>query len=188
MRAIAAGDQAALSTLYDRYAARLTGLLLRMLGDRNDAEETLIELFFEVWDRADRYDVSRGCVATYLMTLARSRAIDRRRRRAARPDSDPARSRPVDAGDASTTDEPGRSRSPLAGVLFDEQSEAVRAALQRLEPAQRRAIEMAFFDCLSHVEIAEKLDRPLGTVKTWIRQGLIKLRDVLGRYSSDEGK
>jgi RNA polymerase sigma-70 factor (ECF subfamily) len=184
MRAIADGDQAALAALYDRYASRLMGLLVRMLRDKTDAEETLAELFWEVWDRADRYDEGRGCVATYLMTLARSRAIDRRRRRTARPDTDPARTRPVDAADAQAAD--AGLLSPLQGVLFDEQARVVRGALDRLGAPQREAIELAFFDGLSHTEVAERLSRPLGTVKTWIRQGLSRLRDTLRSYDQNQ--
>ena len=178
MRGIAGRDEAALAALYDRYGARLNGLLVRVLGDRTEAEEVLVELFYEVWDRADRYDPTRGCVTTYLMTLARSRAIDRRRRRAARPDSDPARTRPVDPADATTAAVP--AASPLAGVLFDEQAAAVRVAMAALDPVRRQAIELAFFDGLSHTEVADVLGRPLGTVKTWIRQGLMTLRDAMG--------
>ncbi|MDB5295618.1 MAG: polymerase ECF-type sigma factor [Phycisphaerales bacterium] len=188
MRAVADGDRAALASLYDRYAARLMGLLVRMLGDRSDAEETLAELFFEVWDRADRYDPSRGCAATYLMTLARSRAIDRRRRRAARPDQDPTRTVSADAADADRAAAGSPSgapaATPLAGVLFDEQATVVRSALAALENPQRQAIELSFFDGLTHSEIAAKLQRPLGTVKTWIRQGLGRLRDSLRKYES----
>ena len=182
MRAIAAGDREALGGLYDRYAPRLMGLLVRMLGDRSDAEETLAELFFEVWDRADRYDLNRGCVATYLMTLARSRAIDKRRRRAARPDRDPSRVVPVEAAD----DDPATiaGRTPLTGVLFDEQARVVRAALDGLEDRQREAIELSFYDGLSHSEIADRLSRPLGTVKTWVRQGLGRMRDSLRKYEA----
>lgn len=184
MRAVSAGDRDAMGALYDRYAPRLFGLLLRMLGNRAEAEETLADLFFEVWDRADRYDPDRGCVATYLTTLTRSRAIDRRRRRTARPDTDPARSRPVDASDADTPS--GASPSPLSGVLFEEQAAAVRRAMNRLDSAQRTAIELSFFDGLSHSEIADQLNRPLGTVKTWIRQGLGRLRDGLQSYSDPQ--
>lgn len=178
MRRIADRDEAALAELYDRHAARLNGLILRVLASKVDAEEVLIELFYEVWDRADRYDATRGCVTTYLLTLARSRAIDRRRRRASRPDSDPGRSRPVEPTDVTTAGEP--DRSPLAGVLFEEQSEAVRRAVAVLDPVQRTAIELAYFEGLSHADVAQRLGRPLGTIKTWIRQGLYKLRQAIG--------
>ena len=183
MRAIAAGDRAALGTLYDRYSARLLGLLVRVLGDKHEAEEALVELFWEVWDRADRYDPDRGGAATYLMTLARSRAIDRRRRRASRPDADPARTRPVEAAEG----RPGGELTPLAGVLFEERAAVVRRAMDRLDPVHRNAIEMAFFDGMSHSEIADSLGRPLGTVKTWIRQGLARMRDGLRAYTREAG-
>jgi RNA polymerase sigma-70 factor (ECF subfamily) len=183
MRAIAGGDRAAFGLLYDRYSARLLGLFVRILNDRHDAEEALVELFWEVWDRADRYDATRGCAATYLMTLARSRAIDRRRRRAARPDTDPSRTRPVEAADAGTGSDP----TPLQGVLFDEQAAIVRRAMDQLDPIHREAIELSFFDGLSHTEIAERLSRPLGTVKTWIRQGLTRMRDGLRAYGREDG-
>ena len=183
MRAIAAGDRTAIAGLYDRYAARLMVLLVRMLGDRADAEETLAEVFFVVWDRADRDDLTRGCVAPDLMTLTRSRAIDRRRRRGARPDRDPSRVVPVEAADADPAGT-AASPTPLAGVMFDEQARIVRSALAELDDRQREAIELSFFDGLSHSEIADRLSRPLGTVKTWIRQGLGRMRDSLRKYEA----
>src|SRR5262245_23176970 len=167
MEAIAAGDTNALRDLYDRHSGLVFATCLRMLRDRNDAEDLLIDVFHEVWQKSSRYDASRGSPVTYLMTLTRSRAIDRQR----------ARSR-IRTSDIDNTDVPSEA-APDAPVLADESRVAVVQALQSLEPAQRQAIECAYYDGLSHSEIAEKLNRPLGTIKTYIRQGLIHLRESL---------
>ena len=173
MSGIAGRDGECLSALYDRYAPRLLGLLVRMLGNRGDAEETLLDVFWEVWERSDRFDGVRGGAATYLFTLTRSRAIDRRRRLARR--AFPRAATEVD--DAPKMAD--QDFSPLQSLLFDEQAQTVRRAMQELESAQRQAIELSFFDGLSHTQIADQLRMPLGTVKTWIRQGLLRLRDAL---------
>jgi RNA polymerase sigma-70 factor (ECF subfamily) len=174
MSAIAAGDRGAISALYDRHAPLLLALCRRILRDQADAEDVLTDVFFEVWSRADRFDPSRGSPVTYLVTLARSRSIDRRRARAARGG---AVTVSADAADAAAL--VSASPNPSQSTEADEQRRIVRAALACLEPQQREAIECSFYEGLSHSEIAEKLGKPLGTVKTYIRQGLIRLRDRL---------
>ena len=174
MSAIAAGDRGAISALYDRHAPLLLALCRRILRDQADAEDVLTDVFFEVWSRADRFDPSRGGPVTYLVTLARSRSIDRRRARAARGG---AVTVSADAADAAAL--VSASPNPSQSTEADEQRRIVRAALACLEPQQREAIECSFYEGLSHSEIAEKLGKPLGTVKTYIRQGLIRLRDRL---------
>jgi RNA polymerase sigma-70 factor, ECF subfamily len=168
MQAIAAGDRAALSTLYDRHGGLLLAICRRVLHDAAEAEDVLTEIFVEVWTRSDRYNPARGSPLTYLVTLSRSRAIDRKRSRGKGPH---VTSDNTDIGQASST--PG----PFQLMELNEQAAAVRDALAELEPAQREALECAFYEGLSHSEIAQKLNKPLGTVKTYIRQGLIRLRD-----------
>jgi RNA polymerase sigma-70 factor, ECF subfamily len=177
MQRIAGGDPAALAALFDRHGALVHGLGIRMLGDRSEAEDFLLDVFFEIWRKPERYDANRGAPVTYLMTVARSRAIDRRR--AARPRNvnldDPA------LGAARESPAP-RTPDPSEKILVDERCGQVQNALAQLNAEQRQVIEMSFYDGLSHSQIAAKLDKPLGTVKTYIRQGLIRLRDCLRKH------
>jgi len=170
MRAIAASDAQALSALYDRYSSLLLAVCRRVLKNTPEAEDVLTDVFFEVWTRADRFDASRGNPLTYLVTLTRSRAIDRTRSLASRPN---VTSDNTDIGQTTT------ALDPLTSLDLDEQRKRVRDALSALDPAQREVLECSFYEGLSHSEIAEKLQKPLGTVKTYIRQGLIRLRDCL---------
>lgn len=169
MQSIAAGDPQALRALYDRYASLVYALALRILRDRAEADELLVDVFWELWSRSDRYDPSRGTPLTYLMTLTRSRAIDRTRGRKIRPLS-------LQYDDSI---EPTATGSVSDDALSTERREIVRRALAGLDPQQREVIECSFYDGLSHSEIADKLGKPLGTVKTYIRQGLIRLRESL---------
>ena len=174
MRAVAASDSSALGALYDRHKRALFALCLRVLRDRGEAEQVLLDLFLAVWQRPDRYDAARGSPVVYLTMVARSRAIDRRRALAAR--LDPARPAMAEhAAAAANTPAP----SPLEGMVATEQGRRVRAALQAMEAKQREAIELSFFEGLSHAEVARRLGKPLGTVKTYIRSGLVRLRDCL---------
>jgi RNA polymerase sigma-70 factor (ECF subfamily) len=178
MDAIVERDSEALSTLYDRYAPKLLAVCTRVLRERGAAEELLVEIFQEVWDHARRYDATRGCPGAYLATLARSRSIDRLRRRPVATTGGVGASR--GAGPLGAAGDPAdASAGPLDLVLLDEQGRAVRAAMARLDPLQRDAIECAFYDGLSHAEVAERLGKPLGTVKSGIRRGLLRLRDLL---------
>lgn len=173
MRRIARGDERALATLYDRHSPTVFALCRRMLRDSLAAEELLGDVFCELWRRADRFDANRGSALALLMTLCRSRGIDRLR--SARAHGEVALS-DDSAGESTVID---GAASPLAGVVADEERARVIGALGELAPDQRRALELAYYEGLSHNEVAQRLDRPLGTVKTWIRQGLIRLRDVL---------
>jgi len=168
MRAVAKRDQRAFTALYDRHSNLVYTICLRILRDRAEAEELLVDVFYEVWDKCDRYDATRGSPVTYLVTLARSRAIDRIRSKGRRKELALA-----------DTDQPAAADNPAQQTIKNERATQIAAALEQLEPAQRQAIECSFYDGLSHSEIAQKLDKPLGTIKTWIRQGLIRLRDSL---------
>ena len=182
LRAIAESrDPSALKTLYDRHAGLVFTLCHGVLRDRADAEELLVDIFWELWDKADRYDESRGSPLTYLTTLARSRAIDRLRTRRARAGA----GGPPVALASDDRNVPPVADNPIDRMAGAERRASVRAAMAQLEPVQRQAIECAYYDGLSHSEIAAKLDKPLGSVKTWIRQGLIRLRDSL-RTSFEE--
>jgi RNA polymerase sigma-70 factor, ECF subfamily len=173
MEAIVSGDRAALTELYDRHSGLVFTLCLRILNDRSDAEDLLTDVFWELWSRADRYDPGRGSPLTYLLMMSRSRAIDRKRtgdrHRKIQMNYDPG----AEQGAQST------EGSPLHGAISKELCEKIRTAVARLDPSQRQAVELSFFDDLSHNEIAERLGKPLGTVKTHIRQGLIRLREFV---------
>lgn len=170
---LARGDQNALAELYDRHARSIYSLALRILRERADAEDIVQEVFAQAWNQAGRFDTSRGAVAAWLLMMARSRAIDRLRSR---------RSRPETASDAAVVE-----RMPDAAVrqdlqlLSSEQVELVKSALNGLPPPQREALELAYYEGLTHTEIADRLAEPLGTVKTRIRQAVIKLRESLVR-------
>jgi RNA polymerase sigma-70 factor (ECF subfamily) len=171
MHAVAARDPNALRALYDRYAGLVFTLALRILRDRAEAEELLTDVFWELWSKAQRFDASRGTAIIYLTTLTRSRAIDRVRSRASKLKLAPLESQ--DIASAST------SATPAADSLLAERRGLIRRAIEQLDPSQRQAIECAYYDGLSHSEIADRLNKPLGTVKTYIRQGLIRLRESL---------
>ena len=160
-----------MAELYDRHARSIYSLALRILGDATEAEDIVQEVFSQAWKQAARYSASRGAVAAWLMTLARSRAIDRLRAKRARP------------GDVSDERVAGQlvDAGPPADslVLSSEQVARVRAALDELPLLQRAAIELAYYEGLTHAEIADRLEQPLGTVKTRIRLAMLKLRDVL---------
>jgi RNA polymerase sigma-70 factor (ECF subfamily) len=169
---LAAGDPDALAELYDRHARVIYSLVLRIVGDEGDAEDVVQDAFSQAWHQAARYDPSRGAVGAWLLTIARTRAIDRLRSRRARPDSTPSDDRVL-----LTFPDPHR---PQDEIVFDGEKVArVRAALEALPLVQRAAIELAYYEGLTQSEIAARLEEPLGTVKTRIRLGLLKLRDAL---------
>ena len=170
LKAIARGDETALAGCYDRYRLILFSLILRILHDRYEAEDCLQEVFLQVWRRAKDFDESRGRPFTWLVTIARSRALDRlrasgsRARLATEAEAEPRES----MGDASED------------ALRSEEGAIVRRALAELPEEQRRALFMAYFEGLTQTEIAARLGDPLGTVKTRMRSGLMKLRELLG--------
>lgn len=170
---IAAGDATAVAALFDRHVRALYSLALRILRDEGDAEDLVQEVFADAWRRAGAYDASRGTVAAWLLMMTRSRAIDRLRARRARPPFDAGSSSDVIAAVAST------GSGPADQMLADEEARRVRTALEALPLVQRLAIELAYFEGLTQREIAERLDEPLGTIKTRIRLGLTRLRDAL---------
>jgi RNA polymerase sigma-70 factor (ECF subfamily) len=160
--AIRSGDENAMATLYDRYSPIVYSVALRVLGDTGAAEDVLQEVFMQLWRNPGGFDSSRGNLAAWLAVISRNRAIDAIRKR--RPDTD------ID--DVIVSVEPD-----LAGDAERARAmEKVRGALGAMPPAQRSALEMAYFEGLTHTEIAAKTGEPLGTIKTRIRAGLLALR------------
>jgi len=168
---MAAGDHEALAELYDRHGRMVFSLALRIVRDQRDAEEVVQDVFAQAWRESGRYSAGRGSVIAWLMTLTRSRAVDRLRGRKARPDT-ATDSEPIVA----IADGAAPADEQLSAAA---QAAQVRTALNALPLVQRLAIELAFYEGLTHTEIADRLEQPLGTVKTRIRQGLLKLRDQL---------
>lgn len=168
------GDQAALDLLYKRYSAPVYSLVWKVLQSSEEAEDVALDVFWQVWRQAGRYDPSRGAPPAWIFTLARSRAIDRLRARKRRE------GRTVSIDDPDLNIDPlDEKASPDEVVSFRQNRDAVRAAMAKLSATQREAVELAFLEGMTHVEIAERLGQPLGTVKTRIRQGLIRLRKHL---------
>ena len=166
------GDQDALAAFYDQSSGYVFGIAQRMLGSREDAEEVALDVYKQIWRGPRGYDSSRGSVASWLTTMTRSRALDRIRSRAARQRME----QPWEADSGIEPAVEGFERNSL--LKLDQRR--IAAALLTLPPEQRQMIEMAFFAGLSHGELAERLATPLGTVKTRIRQGMMKLRESLG--------
>lgn len=169
--AVARGDQAAFSALYDRVAGQVYGVIRRVLRDPSHSEEVAQEVLVEVWRTASRFDPDRGSATTWIMTMAHRRAIDRVRSEQASRDRDERighrdRVRPFD------------EVSEEVETRFEHRQ--VRAALDHLTDLQREAVELAYYGGYTYREVAELLDAPLGTVKTRLRDGLIRLRDALG--------
>jgi RNA polymerase sigma-70 factor (ECF subfamily) len=171
LRRSARGDQAAFADLYDATAARLHGLVLRVIRDPAQADEVTQEAFLDIWRTASRFDPERGSAISWMLTIAHRKAVDR-----------------VRSAEAATRREAtyhDRNRT----VAHDETAEAATAALEAtrvrhamssLTEVQREAIELAYFGGYTHTQVATMLDLPVGTAKTRIRDGLIRLRDAMG--------
>lgn len=171
IKRVADGDQSALTTLYDSTSRLVFGLILRVVTDRSSAEEVLLDVYTQVWRQASTYDRKRGAPLAWLMTIARTRGIDRLRSgRHEHLNKDS-----LDAIGEVTASTP----SPEADTVTAERRQLVRSALETLSAEQREVIELAYYSGLSHSEIALQLGQPLGTVKTRTRLGMMKLRDML---------
>lgn len=178
---MAGGDGTALADLYDRHGRSVYGLAARILGDPAEAEDLTQDVFTLAWKNAARYDPARGAVAAWLLVTTRTRAIDRIRARRSRPQGG--------------TDDDGRKManipdgSPSVDVIVATSQDAarVRVALADLPVDQRDALEQAYFQGLSHSEIADRTGIPLGTIKTRIRSGLQRLREAMASESPAKG-
>ena len=175
LRRMAAGDEAALGALYDRWSPLVHSVVLRIVGDRDDAEELVEETFWQAWRQAGRYDAVRGGVSAWLVVIARSRALDRVRLRGWQRASAAGTEAEADTAPEAIVDVAG----PLQSAEQDETRRIVRAAMDALPAEQRETLEMAYFRGMSQSEIASATGQPLGTVKTRARLALQKLREAL---------
>ncbi|HYI33458.1 MAG TPA: sigma-70 family RNA polymerase sigma factor [Glaciibacter sp.] len=168
---VARGDQAAFGELYDQVAPRVLGLVKRLLIDHSQSEEVTQEIFLEIWQTASRYEASRGGALTWIMTMTHRRAVDRIRASQAGRDRDTRigiRDLEVEYDHVAET------------VEVRIEHERVEKAMTRLTELQRQAVSLAYFGGYSHSEVADMLHVPLGTVKTRLRDGMIRLRDEMG--------
>lgn len=168
MHAVAAQDAAALRALYRRTSAKMYGIVLGLVHDEADAQDVLQDVYVTVWRKASLYDPAKASVITWLATLSRNKAIDRLRRRSA-PIED------IEAAEEIADETP----SSLAVLEQAEDAVRLRDCLEQLEERARRMIRSAFFDGYSYAELAEASGVPLGTMKSWIRRGLLRLRGCL---------
>ena len=180
---IALGDREAFGALYDETSRLVHAIAYRILASQEHADEVTLDVFVRVWRDADRFDPERGSVKTWLATIARGRALDRGRQVAVRTRLES----PLEASsEAYETQDPGPS--PDSAPLEEETAGTLRSALEKLVPQQRGAIELAFLSGMNHREISERLRMPLGSVKSNIRRGLLKLRTILEPFEADLGE
>lgn len=165
------GDESAFARLYDAVAPRLHGLVLRVVRDPAQSEEVTQEAFLEIWRTSARFEAGRGSALAWMMTIAHRKAVDRVRSATAAGRRDHGYHEASHSVDYDSTAEAAHTSL---------EAERLRRALRTLTPAQRGALELAFFGGYTHTEVAAMLDLPLGTAKTRIRDGLIRLRDTLG--------
>ena len=168
LRAVAGGDQRAFAELYRRTSSKLFGVCLRMLHERGEAEDALQDVYTSVWKRAGNFDPARAAAMTWLITLARNRAIDRLRQR---------REGPLD--DATANELVDHAPTPAVNAESGQQRRRLERCLDALEPKQKSAVRAAFFSGATYNELADCCGVPLATMKSWIRRSLIRLRACL---------
>ena len=174
------GDRAAFATLYERTSSHLLGVVLRIQRDRAQAEDILQEVYVNVWRAAQSFDAAQSQPLTWLSSIARNRAIDSLRRTQTQPKfrstiSSTTLDEETDVYDTVASDAPG----PLDLLSRASDARALSSCMQTLSAQQRQSVALAFFDGLSHAEVAERMHQPLGTVKSWVRRALITLKGCL---------
>jgi RNA polymerase sigma-70 factor (ECF subfamily) len=175
LRRIAAQDRDALNEFYDQTARPLFSIACRMLGNAADAEEVIQDVFVQIWTKAGKFDAEKGQPFHWVLALTRNRCIDGLRARQ-------RRSRIMVDMVGETERDQAIELAPVDAPLMEDDNAVIRSVLNNLPKDQRQAIEMAFFGGLTHQEIAESLNEPLGTIKARIRRGMLKLRDDLRAY------
>ena len=178
MRRIASKEPEALAVLYDHYNRLLFGLLKSILKKQEEAEDLLQEVFTAIWEKADQFDAERGTAYTWIVSLTRNKAIDRLRSKVYKEQKKQSTSLNDDeVFHPLYSDE----HNPLENTILSDRAKRVYNALQQLSEKQRTVIQVAYFDGLSQSEISDEYDIPLGTVKTRMRDGMIKLRELLAQ-------
>lgn len=180
---VALSDRAAFATLYKATSAHLFGVILRINPDRGHAEDILQDIFVNIWHAAQGFDPARAQPMTWLTSIARNRAIDSLRRRKTQIATVTVRS---GAGDGDATSDlldtmPSEDKGPLELLLQAARMREVSHCIGELSPEQQQCVAMAYYQGLSHSEVAQLLAQPLGTVKSWVRRALIALKECLGR-------
>jgi len=171
LEAVAAGDQRAFADLYAATSPKLFGVILRILRHRGRSEEVLQETYLVVWERAETFDGTKASPITWLCTIARNRAIDDVRRRTL----------PVAAAPVEDFDPPDQSKSPYGELAHAQDLARLEDCLGQMDEAHARAVRAAYLEGQSRAELAAAMERPEGTIKTWLRRGLLQLRDCLNR-------
>lgn len=167
---VAEGDRAAFAALYQATSLKLFGICLRILRRQELAEEILQEVYVRIWDKAETFDASRASPITWMATIARNRALDEARKR-----------KPVFADDLSGVEDiSDPARNPEQNLETSDEVSRLNACLDKLDAPRRSAVRLAYLDGLSRAEIAELLDQPVGTVKTWLHRSLKQLKECLG--------
>jgi len=172
LRRVAARDRQALADFYDQVAGVLFSTAVRILGDQQEAEEVIQDVFVQIWEKAPMFDIVLGTPFHWAVSITRNRAIDRLRSRQ-------RRARVIEGFREEMASETAQYASATTPSLDTEHISLIRNTVSSLPPDQRQAIELAFFSGLTHAEIADKLSEPLGTVKARIRRGMLKLRESL---------
>ncbi len=178
LQRIASKEPDALSELYDLYSKLLFGLLKSILKKTEEAEDILQEVFTTIWEKADQFDTERGSAYTWIVSITRNKGIDRLRSKVYKEQKKQSTSLDDDDVFHPLYSE---ENNPLENTILSDRAERVYGALQKLSEKQRSVIQVAYFDGLSQNEISDKYDIPLGTVKTRMRDGMIKLRELLAQ-------
>ncbi|MDR9415814.1 MAG: sigma-70 family RNA polymerase sigma factor [Gracilimonas sp.] len=178
MARIKARDSVALSELYDQYNRLLFGLILSILKKRSESEDILQEVFTTIWEKADQFDLERGTVYTWIVSLTRNKSIDRLRSKVYKEQ----KKQSVSINDDDVFHPLySEETDPLEKTILKDRAKRVHDALANISAKQRNVLQVAYFNGMSQSEIAEEFDIPLGTVKTRMRDGMMKLREILGK-------
>jgi len=176
LTACARKDQAAFARLYQRTSSKLFGVAVRILRREDWAEEVLQDCYVSIWNHAGSYEAGRSAPMTWMTSIVRNRCLDWLRR----PNLEVTLGRPDDDGDDPLENVPSEDPGPLDELARSADAKALGECLRRLDSKQRQAIMLAFYEGLSHSELASHMQEPLGTVKTWVRRGLERLKGCLG--------
>ncbi|WP_346267276.1 sigma-70 family RNA polymerase sigma factor [Halalkalibaculum roseum] len=179
LRRIKARDEKAMAELYELYNGLLFSMIISVVKKKEEAEDVLQEVFVTIWEKAPTFNEERGNVYSWLVTLTRNKAIDRIRSKDYKTQKKATQD--VDAPDFFLE---GNKYDPLKTTIYSDRTELVKKALSEIPESQSEVLKIAYYEGLTQREISEQLDIPLGTVKTRMRQGMIKLKDLLGEYIS----